>query len=109
MRLQEIIDTMNTLSDGDALTDSDMVGFTSYVGGKFGESDVLKGQAKVNTLEQVLGSPDLSTAYINAIVDSDSNVTSMTEHVLGSAKIQKNILALLAHDFYQKHRRETAA
>lgn len=42
-------------------------------------------------------------------VDSDTNFRNMSEQVLGSTKIQKAILALLARDFYEKHGRGDAA
>ena len=109
VRLREIIDKMNTLFEGEELTDADMVGFTGYVGGKFDESTVLREQAKANTLEQFLGSPDLSTAFLDAVIESDSNFRSMSEQVLGDFKIQKTILALLARDFYEKYGRGDAA
>ena len=76
---------MNT--EGDALTDADMVGFTDYVGGKFGESEKLREQAKANTLEQFLGSPDLATVFMDTVIDSDTNFRTMSEQVLGSKKI----------------------
>lgn len=109
VRLREIIDKMNTLFEGDELTDADMVGFTGYVGGKFDESTLLREQAKANTLEQFLGSPDLSAAFMDAVIDSDTNFRSMSEQVLGDSKIQKAILALLARDFYEKYGRGDAA
>lgn len=109
VRLREIIEKMNTLFEGDALTDADMVGFTDYVGGKFGESEKLREQAKANTLEQFLGSPDLATAFMDAVIDSDTNFRTMSEQVLGSKKIQKAILSLLAREFYERHGRTGAA
>jgi type I restriction enzyme R subunit len=109
VRLREIIEKMNTLFEGDDLTDADMVGFTGYVGGKFDESTKLREQAAANTLEQFLASPDLGTAFMDAVIDSDTNFRNMSEQVLGSTKIQKAILALLARDFYEKHGRGDAA
>jgi type I restriction enzyme R subunit len=109
VRLREIIEKMNTLFEGEELTDADMVGFTGYVGGKFDESTVLREQAAANTLEQFLGSPDLTSAFMDAVIDSDTNFRNMSEQVLGSKKIQRAILALLARDFYEKHGREGAA
>lgn len=109
VRLQEIIEKMNTLFEGDGLTDNDMVGFTGYVGGKFDESDTLREQAAANTLEQFLASPDLNDAFQDAVIASDENFRSMSEQVLGSKKIQKAILEILAREFYGKHGREGAA
>ncbi|CAN5290392.1 DEAD/DEAH box helicase family protein [soil metagenome] len=109
VRLREIIEKMNTLFEGDDLTNAAMVGFTGYVGGKFDESTLLREQAAANTLEQFLGSPDLASAFLDAVIDSDTNFRNMSEQVLGSKKIQKAILALLARDFYEKHGRGDAA
>ncbi|CAN5390259.1 hypothetical protein BH09ACT6_BH09ACT6_17050 [soil metagenome] len=109
VRLREIIEKMNTLFEGDGLTDNDMVGFTDYVGGKFGESDLLRHQARANTLEQFLGSPDLGSAFQDAVISSDENFRAMSEQVLGSKTIQKAILELLAREFYGRHGRESAA
>jgi type I restriction enzyme R subunit len=109
VRLREIIEKMNTLFEGDGLTDNDMVGFTGYVGGKFNESTLLREQAAANTLEQFLASPDLGEAFQDAVIASDENFRSMSEQVLSSKVIQKAILDLLARDFYARHRREGAA
>jgi type I restriction enzyme R subunit len=109
VRLRELIDKMNTLFEGDGLTDNDMVGFTGYVGGKFDENERLREQAKVNSFEQFMGSPDLGSAFQDAVIESDSNFKSMSEQVLGSKGIQKALLDLLARDFYERHRGESAA
>jgi type I restriction enzyme R subunit len=109
VRLREIIDRMNTLFEGDGLTDNDMVGFSGYVGGKLDESEKLQAQAKANTLDQFLASPDLTRAFVDAVLDSDTNFRSMSEQVLGSKKVQEGLLALLARDFYERHAREGAA
>lgn len=109
VRLREIIQKMNTLFEGDGFTDNDMVGFTGYIGGKLGENTVLQDQAKANTLEQFLASPDLGEAFQDAVISSDENFRSMSEQLLGSKKIQKAILELLAREFYGKHGRAGAA
>ena len=105
----ELVEQGLQFGDG---ADADMVGFTGftgYVGGKFDESEKLREQAKANSLEQFLGSPDLSTAFMDAVIDSDTNLRTMSEQVLGDKKIQRTILALLAREFYEKHGREGAA
>ncbi|MCU1584346.1 MAG: restriction endonuclease subunit [Microbacteriaceae bacterium] len=109
VRLRELIDKMNTLFEGDGLTDNDMVGFTGYVGGKFDENVRLREQAQANSFEQFMGSPDLGEAFQEAVIESDENFRSMSEQVLGSKTIQKAILDLLAREFYDKHRRHGAA
>lgn len=100
---------MNTLFEGDGLTDNDMIGFTGYLGGKFDESATLREQAAANTLEQFLSSPDLGGAFQDAVIASDENFRTMSEQVLGSKTIQKAILDLLAREFYIKHGQAGAA
>lgn len=109
VRLRELIDKLNTLFEGDGLTDNDMVGFTGYVGGKFDENERLREQAKANSFEQFMGSPDLGSAFQEAVIESDENFRSMSEQVLGSKSIQKAILDLLAREFYDRHRRDDVA
>jgi type I restriction enzyme R subunit len=109
VRLREIIEKMNTLFEGDELTDADKVGFTGYIGGKFGENTKLRKQASANTLEQFLGSPDLADTFMDAVIESDTNFSTMSEQLLGNPKLQKAFLTFLAQDFYQKYGREGAA
>lgn len=109
VRLQELIEKMNMLFEGDGLTDNDMVGFTGYVGGKFDENERLREQAKANSFDQFMGSPDLGSAFQEAVIDSDTNFRTMSEQVLGDKRIQKALLDLLAKDFYERHRGEDAA
>ena len=45
----------------------------------------------------------------DAVIASDENFRSMSEQVLGSKKVQKAILDLLAREFYGKHGRAGAA
>ncbi len=109
VRLQELINKMNTLFEGDGLTDNDMVGFSGYVGGKLDDNERLREQALANSFEQFMGSPDLGNAFQEAVIDSDTNFRSMSEQVLGDRRIQKAILDLLARDFYERHRGDNAA
>jgi len=109
VRLRELIDKMNTLFEGDGLTDNDMVGFTGYVGGKFDENERLREQARANSFEQFMGSPDLGSAFQEAVIGSNENFRSMSDQVLGSKSIQKAILDLLAREFYERHRRGDVA
>ena len=91
------------------LTDNDIVDFTGYVGGKFDENERLREPAKANSFEQFMGSPDLSSAFQEAVIESDENFRSMSEQVLGNKSIQKAILDLLARKFYDRHRRDDVA
>jgi len=109
VRLREIIEKMNTLFEGEGFSDADMLGYTGYIGGKFDESTKLRKQASANTFEQFMGSPDLSDTFMDAVIESDTNFSRMSEQLLGSPKMQKVILAMLARDFYEKHGREGAA
>ena len=108
VRMQEIIDLMNTLFEGDGLTDNDLIGITGYLGGKLDENNTLREQADANSLEQFIASPDLGFAFQGVVIASDDNFRSMSEQILGSTGIQKAILDLLAREFYRKHGRGEA-
>lgn len=106
VRMQTIIDPMNTLFEGDGLTDNDMIG---YLGGKIDENNTLRAQPDANTLKQFLDSPDLGAAFQDPVIASDENFRTTSEQILGSTSIQKAILDPLAREFYNRHGRGEAA
>ena len=67
-RLDEIIQRVNDLFEGD-LTDQDkLVYVNNVIMGKLLESETLKQQATNNTKEQFANSPDLKSELMNAII-----------------------------------------
>ncbi len=75
--LREAIEQMNTLFDDEGLTNGDFEGFITYVTAKAGEESKIQNQAKANTLEQFLESPDLRPILLAALFTAQGNFQSM--------------------------------
>ncbi|MCA1338293.1 type I restriction endonuclease subunit R, partial [Pseudooceanicola marinus] len=70
IRLQEIIEKLNDLFEGD-LSDEDQLGYVmGTVREKMLQSDILQAQAVSNSEEQFASSPNLGSELMNAIMDS---------------------------------------
>ena len=78
--LDEIIQKVNDLFEGD-LTDQDkLVYVNNVIKGKLLESETLRQQAANNTKEQFANSPDLKTELLNAIMGAlDAHTTMSTQ------------------------------
>ncbi len=88
--LHEAIEQMNTLFDAEGLTSGDFEGFVTYVAAKAREEQDISQQAKANTLEQFLESPDLKPLILAALFDSKGNFSTMTDEVAqNEAKFDK--------------------
>jgi type I restriction enzyme R subunit len=75
--LREAIEQMNTLFDDEGLTNGDFEGFITYVAAKAGEESKIQNQAKANTLEQFLESPDLRPILLAALFTAQGNFQTM--------------------------------
>ena len=93
--LNEIIESVNQLFDGD-LTDQDKLVYVNHVlKGKLLESDTLKQQATNNTKEQFANSPDLKSELLSAIIGALDAHGTMSRQALDSEDVRdglKNIL-----------------
>ncbi len=93
--LNEIIEKVNDLFEGD-LTDQDkLVYVNNVIKGKLLASEKLQQQATNNTKEQFANSPDLKTELLNAIMGALDAHTLMSSQALNSIAVQgglKNIL-----------------
>jgi len=93
--LNEIIEKVNDLFDGD-LTDQDkLVYVNNVIKGKLLESKTLRQQATSNTKEQFANSPDLKSELLNAIMDALDAHTSMSTQALNSDKVQSGMKDIL--------------
>jgi type I restriction enzyme R subunit len=79
--LREAVDQMNAIFDDPDLTFGDGEGIVAYVSAKAREDVNIQKQAKANTLEQFLDSPDLMTVMLGALFASQGNFTSMTKEL----------------------------
>jgi len=94
-RLNEIIQRLNELFEGD-LTDQDkLVYVNNVIMGKLLESETLKQQATNNTKEQFANSPDLKSELMNAIIGALEAHTAMSTQALGSETVRSGIKDVL--------------
>ena len=98
--LNEIIEKVNDLFEGE-LTDQDkLVYVNNVIKGKLLESETLRQQATNNTKEQFANSPDLKNELLNAIMGALDAHTLMSTQALNSPAVQngmKDILLNHAH------------
>jgi type I restriction enzyme R subunit len=109
--LEEIIQKVNELFDGE-LTDQDKLVYVNHViKGKLLESETLRQQATNNTKEQFANSPDLKHALLNAIMDALDAHTAMSTQALNSAQIQNGMKDILLNHagLWESLREKTAA
>ncbi len=93
--LNEIIEKVNDLFEGE-LTDQDkLVYVNNVIKGKLLESETLRQQATNNTKEQFANSPDLKTELLNAIMGALDAHTLMSTQALNSATVQNGMKDIL--------------
>jgi type I restriction enzyme R subunit len=93
--LNEIIQKVNDLFEGE-LTDQDkLVYVNNVIKGKLLESETLKQQAANNTKEQFANSPDLKTELMNAIIGALEAHTAMSTQALGSEAVRNGLKDVL--------------
>jgi type I restriction enzyme R subunit len=73
----EAIEQMNNLFDDEGLTNGDFEGFITYIAAKAGEETKIQDQAKANTLERFLESPDLRPLLLAALFAATGNFQTM--------------------------------
>jgi type I restriction enzyme R subunit len=93
--LDEIIQKVNDLFQGE-LTDQDKLVYVNHViKGKLLESETLQQQAKNNTKEQFAGSPDLQKELLNAIMGALDAHTAMSTQALDSQSVRDGMKDIL--------------
>jgi type I restriction enzyme R subunit len=97
-RLEEIIERVNDLFEGE-LTDQDkLVYVNNVIRGKLLESETLKQQAANNTKEQFANSPDLKNELLQAIMDALEAHTAMSTQALNSPAVQRGMRDILLNN-----------
>jgi type I restriction enzyme R subunit len=96
--LDEIIQKVNELFQGE-LTDQDkLVYVNNVIKGKLLESETLRQQATNNTKEQFANSPDLKTELLNAIMGALDAHTLMSTQALNSETVQRGLKDILLNN-----------
>ena len=94
-RLNEIIEKVNDLFDGE-LTDQDkLVYVNNVIRGKLLESTTLQQQAANNSKEQFANSPDLKSELLNAIMGALDAHNAMSTQALNSQAVQSGMKDIL--------------
>jgi len=89
--LDEIIEKVNGLFEGDLSDNDQLVYVNGVLKGKLLENETLVQQAVNNTKEQFSNSPDLSQAILHAIMDALDAHTTMSSQALNSQRIQDGL------------------
>lgn len=89
--LDEIIDKVNGLFEGDLSDNDQLIYVNGVIKGKLLENETLIQQAANNSKEQFANSPDLSTALLNAIMDALDAHTSMSTQALDSQRVRDGL------------------
>jgi type I restriction enzyme R subunit len=110
-RLNEIIERVNDLFEGELSDQDKLVYVNNVIKGKLLESETLRQQATNNTKEQFANSPDLKTELLNAIMGALDAHTLMSTQALNSSTVQSGMKDILLNHagLYETLRAQPAA
>jgi type I restriction enzyme R subunit len=89
--LNEIIQKVNGLFEGELSDNDQLVYVNGVLKGKLLENETLIQQAANNSKEQFANSPDLSQALMHAIMDALDAHTTMSTQALGSERVREGL------------------
>jgi len=90
-----MIAKVNDLFEGELTEGDKLVYRNNVIKGKLLESPVLREQARNNSKEQFAGSPDLTKAIMDAIMDALEAHTAMSTQALESEELQRGLKEVL--------------
>ncbi|CAJ7233681.1 type I restriction component of type I restriction-modification system [Burkholderia pseudomallei] len=93
--LNEIIEKVNGLFEGDLTDDDQLVYVNGVLKGKLLENETLVQQAMSNSKEQFANSPDLKDALLHAIMDALEAHNTMSTQALGSEQVREGLKDIL--------------
>jgi type I restriction enzyme R subunit len=93
--LNEIIEKVNGLFEGELTDDDQLVYVNGVLKGKLLENETLLRQAVSNSKEQFANSPDLKDALMNAIMDAFDAHQTMSTQALGSERVREGLRDIL--------------
>jgi len=93
--LNEIIEKVNGLFEGELTDDDQLVYVNGVLKGKLLENETLLRQAASNSKEQFANSPDLRDALLNAIMDAFDAHQTMSTQALGSERVREGLRDIL--------------
>ncbi|MFY7941518.1 MAG: type I restriction endonuclease subunit R, partial [Burkholderiaceae bacterium] len=93
--LQEIIQKVNGLFEGELSDDDQLVYVNGVLKGKLLENEMLVQQAASNSKEQFANSPDLKEAVMHAIMDALEAHNTMSTQALASERVREGLKDVL--------------
>jgi type I restriction enzyme, R subunit len=93
--LDEIIQKVNGLFEGELTEDDQLVYVNGVLKGKLLENETLVQQAASNSKEQFANSPDLKNALLHAIMDALDAHNTMSTQALGSERVREGLRDIL--------------
>lgn len=93
--LEEIIQKVNGLFEGELTDDDQLVYVNGVLKGKLLENQILVLQAASNSKEQFANSPDLKDALLHAIMDAFEAHSTMSTQALGSERVRDGLREIL--------------
>jgi type I restriction enzyme, R subunit len=93
--LDEIIQKVNGLFEGDLTDDDQLVYVNGVLKGKLLENETLVQQAASNSKEQFANSPDLKDALLHAIMDALEAHSTMSTQALGLKRVREGLRDIL--------------
>lgn len=93
--LNEIIEKVNGLFEGELTDDDQLVYVNGVLKGKLLENETLMRQAASNSKEQFANSPDLKDAVMYAIMDALDAHQTMSTQALGSERVRDGLRDIL--------------
>lgn len=93
--LEEIINKVNGLFEGELSPNDQLVYVNGVIKGKLLENETLVEQAQNNSKEQFSNSPDLRKALMDAVIDSETSHRLMSTQAINSDRVREGILDAL--------------
>ncbi len=93
--LEEIIEGVNGLFDGELTDDDQLIYVNGVIKGKLLENITLRQQAASNTKEQFAHSLDLTQALMDAIMEAHEAHTTMSTQALNSPRVREGLKDIL--------------
>jgi type I restriction enzyme, R subunit len=100
--IKEAIEQMNHLFDDEGLTNGDFEGFITYVAAKAGEESKIQDQAKANTLERFLESPDLRPILLAALFAATGNFQTMGKELAEDDQKLAKLIEIVGRVLHKK-------
>ena len=93
--LEEIIERVNGLFEGELTDDDQLIYVNGVIKGKLLENETLRSQAANNSKERFSNSPDLTKALLEAIMEAYEAHTTMSTQALNSDRIRDGLKHIL--------------